>query len=176
MQRIQAVPADQVTPKAKELLEGVQKKLGMTPNMMKTMANSAAVLEGYLSLSGALGHGVLPAKLREQLALAIAEENACSYCRAAHSAIGKMVGLNPEAILDARRGSSQDAKTQAALQFARIVTQKKGHVSDADLVEVRKAGYNDGEIGEIIAHVALNVFTNYFNETASTEIDFPKVV
>lgn len=144
--------------------------------MMKTMANSSAVLEGYLGLSGALGHGALPPKLREQLALVVSEDNGCGYCRAAHSAIGKMVGLSPEAIADARHGTSQDTKVQAALKFARAVTQKKGRVSDADLAEVRTAGYNDGEIGEIIAHVALNVFTNYFNETANTEVDFPKVV
>jgi uncharacterized peroxidase-related enzyme len=176
MQRISTVQADQATGKAKELLEGVQRKLGMTPNMMKTMANSAAVLEAYLGLNGALSHGSLPAKLREQISLVIAEENGCGYCRAAHSAIGKMVGLSAEAINDARHGASQEAKAHAALQFARIVTQKRGHVSDADLAEVRRAGYNDAEVSEIIANVALNIFTNYFNEAANTEIDFPKVV
>jgi len=123
-----------------------------------------------------LSHGSLPAKLREQISLVIAEENGCGYCRAAHSAIGKMVGLSADAINGARHGDSQDAKARAALQFARIVTQKKGRVSDADLAQVRRAGYNDAEVSEIIANVALNIFTNYFNEAANTEIDFPKVV
>ncbi len=176
MQRISTVQVDQATGKAKELLQGVQKKLGMIPNMMKTMANSDAVLEGYLGFSGALSHGSLPAKLREQISLVIAEENGCGYCRAAHSAIGKMVGLSAEAITDARHGASQESKAQAALQFARIVSQKKGRVSDADFAEVRHAGYSDAEVSEIIANVALNIFTNYFNEAASTEVDFPKVV
>lgn len=148
----------------------------MTPNMMKTMANSAAVLDGYLGLTEALSHGSLPPKLREQIALVIAEENSCGYCRAAHSAIGRMVGLSSEAINDARYGTSLEAKAQAALQFARIVTQKKGRVSDADLADVRRAGYDDADVSEIIANVALNVFTNYFNEAANTEVDFPKVV
>ena len=58
------------------------------------------MLDGYLHLSGALGKGKLPAKAREQLALAVAQENGCDYCLAAHSAIGKMVGLSADQIRD----------------------------------------------------------------------------
>ena len=175
MTRIQAIDYEQSTGKARELLDAVKAKLGITPNMMKTMAQSPAVLEAYLNFSGALGGGKLSARLREQIALISAEVNGCGYCASAHTAIGKMVGLDEDAILAARNGNAADAKTDAALKFARAVIVNRGEVSDADLQVVKDAGFSDGEVGEIVANVALNIFTNYFNEIARTDIDFPKV-
>jgi uncharacterized peroxidase-related enzyme len=175
MSRIQPVNYEEATGKVKELLHAVTAKLGMTPNMMKTMARSPAVLQAYLNFSGALAGGELNARLREQIALITAEINGCGYCASAHTAIGKMVGLSGEAISAARRGRSEDAKNDAALRFARTVIVNRGQVSEADVTAVRDAGFSEGEIGEIVANVALNIFTNYFNEIAETEIDFPKV-
>ena len=175
MERIKAINSKEATGKSKDLLDGVQKKLGMTPNLMGTMAQSPAVLEGYLNFSGALGGGSLPAKLREQIALVVAETNGCAYCLAAHSAVGRILGLSQEEILDSRRGESSEGKTEAALRFARELVTERGRVSDKDLAQVRKAGFSEGEITEIIANVALNLFTNYFNHVADTSIDFPIV-
>lgn len=175
MTRIPPIQYEQSTGKAKELLDAVNAKLGRTPNMTTTMAQSPAVLEGYLSFSGALGAGRLNAKLREQLALVTATINGCGYCASAHTAIGKTVGLSEEAILAARDGRASDAQNDAALKFARTIIVNRGEVSNDDLQAVRAAGFTEGEVVEIVAHVALNIFTNYFNEIAKTEIDFPKV-
>lgn len=174
MSRIETVNPTLATGKAKELLDGVKSKLGMTPNLMRVMANSPAVLDAYLKFSGSLGSGDLSAKTREQIALAVGQANSCDYCLSAHSAIGKMVGLTAEQILDGRRGSSAEPMTDAVLRFARQLVDKRGMVSDADLAAVRGAGWNDVAIAEIVANVALNIFTNYFNHVAETEIDFPR--
>jgi uncharacterized peroxidase-related enzyme len=174
--RITPVNPAEAQPKAKELLAAVQAKLGMRPNMMRTMAQSPAVLEGYLSLSGALANGVLPAKLREELALFVGQTNQCDYCVAAHSTLGKMAGLQPNQMINARRGvDGSDPFGQAALQLATMVLDTRGEVSDSDLLAARSAGLDDAQIAEVIAQVALNIFTNYFNRVAHTEIDFPKV-
>jgi uncharacterized peroxidase-related enzyme len=174
--RITPVNPAEAQPKAKELLAAVQAKLGMTPNMMRTMAQSPAVLEGYLSLNGALAGGVLPAKVREELALFVGQSNECDYCVAAHSLLGKMAGLQANQLMEARRGvAASDPIGQAALQLARRMLNTRGEVSDADLSAARSAGLNDAQIAEVIAHVALNIFTNYFNRVAHTEVDFPKV-
>lgn len=175
MSRIEPVNYEQASAKVKGLFDGVKAKLGTTPNMMKTMAQSPAVLEGYLNFSAALAGGKLDDRLREQIALIAAEVDRCDYCASAHTAIGKMVGLDDDAMLAARKGHSSDAKTDAALKFARTLIFNRGEVSDSDVQEVRRAGFSDGEIGEIVANVALNIFTNYFNIVAGTEIDFPKV-
>ncbi len=175
MPRLKAIETTEADPKAKALLEGVQKKMGMTPNTMRTMANSPAVLEAYLGFSHALRKGSLPSKLREQIALTVGELNGCQYCLSAHSALGKMVGLSDEEIADSRRGVSPDRKTEAVLQFARKVVSERGWVSDDDVASLRAAGTSDAEIAEVVAHVAVNIFSNYFNHVAETEVDFPEV-
>ncbi|MEW6129851.1 MAG: carboxymuconolactone decarboxylase family protein [Acidobacteriota bacterium] len=175
MSRVQAIDYEQATGKTRALLDAVKTKLGITPNLMKTMAQSPAVLEAYLNFSGALNGGKLNPRLREQIALITAEINGCDYCASAHTAIGKSIGLSAEAILAARQGNAPDAKSDAALKFARAIIVNRGEVSDADFQTVKAAGFDEGEVAEIIANVALNIFTNYFNEIAKTEIDFPRV-
>ncbi len=175
MTRITAVDRHDADESVRRNFDAIEKKLGVVPNMMRTMAQSPHVLEGYLGLSGALSHGRLPATLQEQIALAIAEANACDYCLSVHSALGRGAGLSEDQLAASRNGRAANAKTNAALQFALAVLQRRGGVSDDELARVRAAGFSDGEIAEIIAHVALNVLTNYFNRAADTEIDFPQV-
>lgn len=175
MPRIQPITVEQAEPKAREILEGLNQKLGRVPNIFATMAHSPAVLNFYTQASGALGAAKLPAKLREQLAVAIAGASACEYCAAAHTAIGQQLGVPAEELGRNLRGEASDAKAAAAIQFARQVVARRGWVEDADLTTVRAAGYGDREILEIVAVVALNLFTNYFNHLAGTEVDFPHV-
>ncbi len=175
MSRLQAVDPSTATGKAKDLLDAVKAKLGLVPNMTKVMANSPEVLEAYLGFNGALAGGHLDPKIREQLALVTAQQNHCDYCLSAHTAIGKMVGLKPEQILESREGKGNSEKATAALTFAKRVLDSKGQISESDLAAARAAGFSDGDVAEIIAHVALNVFTNYFNVATEVDIDFPKV-
>jgi uncharacterized peroxidase-related enzyme len=174
MSRITQIVPESATGKARELLDAVKGKLGLVPNMTRAMANAPAVLDGYLSLSGALGKGALSAKDRERIALAVGQANGCEYCLAAHSTIGKMVGLTADQILDSRRGTSVESKSAAIVQFARQVLGKRGRVTDTDLTDARVAGLDDAAIAEVVANVALNIFTNYFNHVVETDIDFPK--
>jgi uncharacterized peroxidase-related enzyme len=175
MPRIQPINRSRADAKTSMILNAVENGMGMLPNMIATLANSLPVTQAYLSFSQILAGGSLPAGLREQIALTVGEANQCDYCVSAHSFLGSKEGLSDTELLDARHGTAEDEKTHAALSFARKVVQDRGHVSDEDVAEVRRAGYNDGEIAEIVANVALNVFTNYFNRVADTEIDFPAV-
>lgn len=175
MQRISAVNPAEATGRAKQLLDGVQARIGMTPNLMKTLASGPAALEAYLNFGAALATGNLDAKFREQIALAVAQANSCEYCLAAHSAIGKMVGLKPEEIAASRGAHSDDPKRDAGLHFVQALVVERGMVSDQDLAQVKAAGYTDGDIAEMVANVAVNIFTNYFNHVARTGVDFPKV-
>ncbi len=174
MPRIHPVEPDKASGKTKELLDRAQAKMGRVPNLIKTLANSPAALEAYLGFSDALSNGVIPAQLREQIALTVSEANGCGYCLAAHSAVGKMVGLSEEEIQESRQGTAADGKTEAALRFSRQLVEKLGWVNDGDVTHLRNAGYGDEEIAEIIAHVARNIFTNYFNHVAETAVDFPE--
>jgi AhpD family alkylhydroperoxidase len=149
--------------------------LGLIPNMARAMAQSPAVLEGYVSLSGALSKGSLGRKLGEELALTLAGTNRCDYCASAHTALGKLAGLSEAQTVSALQGNAEQTKDAAALRFANAIVEKRGRIDDADFKAVTDAGFTAGEAGEIVAHVALNVFTNYFNNVAKTEIDFPHI-
>jgi uncharacterized peroxidase-related enzyme len=176
MTRLQPINPETATGKTKELFNAIQGKLGTVPNMMRTMANSDAVLEGYLNLSGALSKGKLSNRTGELIALAVSESNSCDYCLAAHTFIGeKLLKTEASVLQAARSGESSDPKTQAVLQLAKTLVSKNGLVNDADINAAKDAGVTDAEIAETVAHVALNVLTNYFNNTAKTEVDFPAV-
>jgi len=176
MSRISIPSVEQAPAKSKPLLDAVQKQLGVVPNLMKLVGNSPAALEGYLSLNGALAKGKLDHKLRERIALAIAEFNGCTYCLSAHTYLAtNLARLDPSEIGAARSGRSGDATADAAVGFARRVAAEHGHVNDADLAALRAAGFDDAAVVEIVLNVALNVLTNYINSVALTEVDFPKV-
>jgi uncharacterized peroxidase-related enzyme len=158
------------------LLEAVAKQLGSAPNLFRLVATSPQALEGYLGLSGALGKGSLPPATRERIALAVAEVNDCDYCLSAHTFLGKNLAKLDDAEMTANRnGASNDPKADAAVRFAAKVARERGHIVDADFAVIRLAGYTDAQIVEIVLHVALNTWTNYFNEVFQTEIDFPVV-
>ncbi len=176
MSRITIPTVDNAVAASKPLLAAVHKQLGVVPNLMKLVGHSPAALEGYLSLNGALGKGTLGVQLRERIALTIAEYNACDYCLSAHDYLGRNVAkLSSAEIAAARDARSEDASTEVALQFALRVAQTRGRVSDADLASLRLAGFDEAAIVEIVANVAVNVLTNYINNVALTDIDFPVV-
>ncbi len=175
MPRIQPIELDKAQPKAKALLEGVNKKLGITPNIMKTMAQSPATLEAYLGFGNALSEASISPQLREQIALTVAGENSCGYCASAHTAMGTKLGVDKDELTANLKGLSSDPKTEAALEFARQIVKERGWVSDDDLKRIREAGYSEGEITEIVTTVVQNLFSTYFNHIADTELDFPPV-
>lgn len=156
------------------LLEAVKKQLGVVPNLFRLVSNSPAALQGYLGLSSALNKGALPAATRERIALAVAEINGCDYCLSAHAYLGKnLAKLDDAEIVANRNGASNDPKADAAVRFAAKVARERGHVSVDDVRAVKLAGYDDAQIIEIVLHIALNTWTNYLNEVAKTDIDFP---
>ena len=173
--RIQTLNPETTTGKSKELFNAVQNKLGFIPNLIKVFGNSPATLQTYLSLGELTASGNFTNKYREQLALAIAETNSCNYCLSAHTAIGKMNGLTEEQTQQSRQGFANSDKDQAGLQFAQAVTENRGQVSTEAIEQVKAAGFNDGDILEIVLNVVSNTLTNYVNHIAETEVDFPSV-
>ncbi len=176
MSRLTILTTEQTPAASLPLLDAVKKQLGVVPNLMKLVANSPAALEGYLSLSGALGKGRIGAKTGERIALAIAEVNRCDYCLSVHTYLATNAAkLTAEEIAANRHGTSTDSKADAAVRFAVSVAQERGHVSEDAVTAVKAAGFDDAEVIEIVLHVALNTLTNYVNSVAQTDIDFPIV-
>jgi uncharacterized peroxidase-related enzyme len=164
------------TGQAAQVLAEVQKALGITPNMTKVMANSPALLKGYLALSGALSTGVLPAGVRERLAIVTAEYNGCEYCLSAHTYIGANIAkVDADELHKARTARSSDPHIEALLALSDAIARNHGQLPDANLTAAREAGVTDAEIAEVVGNLALNVLTNYFNVATGVENDWPVV-
>lgn len=172
--RVAQLDPAQATGKVRELFDAIEAKLGTVPNVFRVFGNSPAALEGYLNLCGALAGGVLSARVREQIALVVAEINYCEYSRSAHIYLGGKVGLDEREITDARRVSAADGHTAAVLILARGIAVQRGALSDAEVKAARAAAVTDAEVVETVANVALNILTNYLNHVAHTVVDFPE--
>lgn len=175
MCRISGIDPTTAIQATKHLLDGVNVRFGMVPMMVRTMAHSHAVVAGWTALSSALAGGVLSDRARVLIALAVAQASSSNYCLALHTALAEKLGLETQERLDARRGHANDPKEAATLRLALAIVETRGGVSDDLLALSRAAGLTDAELCEISAHVTLNLFTNYFNRLADTDIDFPKV-
>jgi len=175
MSRLTVPARDDVPAASGPILEAVQRQLGVVPNMFRLIASSPAALQGYTANNAALAKA-LDVKTRERIAIAVAEENGCDYCLSAHSYLGmNLAKIGSEEIALNRMGRSGDPRADAAVRFAAKIVRERGRVTDADVEAVREAGFSDGQIVEIVALVAENIFTNLLNVVAETDIDFPVV-
>jgi uncharacterized peroxidase-related enzyme len=174
MAHLNLVNPDAAQGELKELFSAVTHTFGTVPNFIKAMGNSSALLGGFLGLYAGLSKGSIDAATAERIALAMAETNSCQYCVSAHTALAQGVGLSAEEILAARHGTSADSRAAAAVQFARCVLDNKGQVTANEVEAVRRAGYDDGQIAEIIGHVGLNTLLNFFGKASRIDIDFPR--
>ncbi|MEM6810993.1 MAG: peroxidase-related enzyme [Pseudomonadota bacterium] len=169
------LPNSNPTSDVQEKLDGIKAALGSVPNIFQTFAHSPAVLDFYMQGSGALKGTSISGALRESIALTVAGLNGCDYCASAHTKIGEGEGLSADELAHNLKGASEDQKNQAALTFAAKLVEDRANVTDADVQAVKDAGFSDGEVLEIVAVVAFNIFTNYFNHVADTDVDFPHV-
>lgn len=174
MPRLKKLQANEGDSRSQNLMADLQGK-GRLLNIFRGMANSPALLDGYIKFHSAMTTGLLDARTREAIALAVGQVNRCEYCVSAHTLMGKGAGLTEAEIRNARLGHSEDPRIDAAVRLALTLVNNHGILREADLDAVHQAGLSDGEIAEVIGHVALNVLTNYFNHVNQTEIDMPVV-
>ncbi len=172
MARLETIEPAQSEGRVKEIFDGPLK--GKELNIFKGMANSPAVLDAYLGISGALKNASLSQAQQEVVQLVVGQANGCDYCQAAHTVIAKGAGLTEAQTIGARRGSiNDDPRLNAIARFASAMHEKRGSVSDDDLAAFRDAGFDDGHVAEVVASYALATFTNYFNHVNQTPVDFP---
>lgn len=173
MSRLTPIQANGATSELKRSLKSSHLKLGKTPNFFQVMANSPASLRAYIRADAALVRGQLTPRQREQVALAVAEINGCAYSLSAHYETGKSLGLTHDEMQLARNATAADPKAEMMLRFTQAVVLQRGEISEDDFQALVKAGFTNEQIVEIIANIALNIFSNYFNSIAKTEVDFP---
>lgn len=173
MARIEPTTIDNAPEGSKPVLENIKSKFGKVPNIFGTLASSPAALKSLMGIFGALEGGDLSGVPHEAIALYVGQKNGCKYCTAAHTAKAKMAGASAEDAIGFRKGTAAEPKLQAILDFAGLMVDKRGQLSDEDIQKVRDAGAADSDIFEILAIVVCNTFTNYINALSQTDVDFP---
>jgi uncharacterized peroxidase-related enzyme len=170
------IEPDTARGEAADLLNQVKKTLGSIPNMTKVMANSPTLLKSYLALFTAVAGGTIPAATRARLAIASAQFNGCEYCLSSHTYIGANLNkVDAAELAKARRCESDDPHVAALLRLSNTIAANFGDVDEADLSAARQAGVTEAEIGELVANLALNTLTNYFNIMARVDNEWPVV-
>ena len=159
---------------AAELLGETRRQLGRVPNLYRAMANSPKALAAYLAFRGALQDGTLDIAMTERIAMQVAQLNDCDYCVAAHFFRGQKIGLSLDELNKVRVGRHDNPKIHAAMSFIAALVKSRGALDDVSRADIFAHGWTEFEVGEIVAHVALNVFSNYFKHVAQPTLDFPQ--
>ena len=163
---------DTVTPANQQLFDTLQQKIGFVPNLYATIAYSPTALGDYLALQNRKSS--LRARERELINLVVSEVNGCDYCRAAHTAIGRLQGFTDDQILEIRRGGATfDAKLDALAQFVRDVVESRGHPQPATTDALLAAGYTRENIVDIVIVIGDKVIMNFLHGITGIPVDFP---
>ena len=174
MKNLEALTKDQVNETNAAIFDDLNSKLNMVPNLYATTANSDVALKAILEYGNTLGGGALSAKDAEVVALTVSQLNGCNYCLAAHTAISKMNGISEEDTVAIRKSTFDgDAKLSALATLTKDLAENRGNASEANVQAFFDAGYSKGALVEVIGLISVNTFTNFLNNFAGTDVDFP---
>ena len=162
---------DRVSPLNQIQFDNLEKALGIVPNLYAAIAYSENGLARYLAFQGAKTS--LSNKEKEAVNLVVSEVNGCKYCQSAHTVIGKMNGFSESDTLDLRSGESKNPKLNALVQLGKEISETKGRVSEATLKAFYEAGYNDGNLVDLIMQISDKIAMNYLHNLTQVKIDFP---
>lgn len=175
MPHVPLIDRESASDDVRDHLDQIHNTFGTVPSMFSAVANSPAALASMWGSFGAFSGGVLGPQVTELIAVAVANRNSCSYCLAAHTALGRKAGLTSDALAQAQLGGSDDPHLEAMLRFVLELVEARGQVSATDVARLREHGWNDEQVVEAIGQVALNLYTNYLNVALDVPLDFPRV-
>ncbi|AOB31271.1 alkylhydroperoxidase [Bordetella sp. H567] len=172
MSAINVPTREEVSPANQAIFDTLKKKLGRVPNLYATFAHSEHALGNYLASQSAKSS--ITGKAREVVNLAVSEVNQCEYCLAAHTIIGRKNGLSDEQMLEIRGGRATfDAKLDALARLAKDIVVRHGHPDPSVVDAFFAAGWDKGNLVDVICTIADMTVTNYLHGTTKVPVDFP---
>jgi len=153
------------------ILKGALAGGGQLPNFIGVMAGSPAVLRSYARFRSELRNGSLTYATQQRIALAVAEHQGSEYALSTLQRTGRDAGLGMDEIALAREFDSYDAKEAALLRFVKAVLESNGPPKRHFQEEAREAGWEDEQILEALAHVALATFGNIMTRAGEVPND-----
>ncbi len=153
---------------AAEVLDKVQQRYGFVPNLAAYLAEAPVALEGVMSLSALFDKTSLSAAEQQIVLLSASVANDCEYCKAAHSALARKVGIDALTIGDIVEQSALDNPRHAALrELTTELVQKRGRIDNSVIERFLGAGFSKANVFEVVLGVAMKTLTNYANHIAS---------
>lgn len=177
MSRIATPSVESATGPSAEVFAQIKKAVGNVPNTFAAIgALGPAALKAVLNAEGVLAASSLSKQELETIKLIVSEVAGCDYCVAAHSLLGKLAGLKPDALKQLRNGEpTGDAKRDALARIVRLLAKTSGTIAQEEFAAIKAAGYSDVQLVDISLAISLTVFTNVFNRINDTTVDFPAV-
>lgn len=172
MTKIKIPTREEVTPENQLIFDQLKNKLGFVPNVYAAYAISPNALSRYLSFSNAPSK--FSPKEKEAVNLVVSQVNGCTYCQAAHTAIGQMLGVESDELMNFRQGKSSDSKLDALVKLAKSITINRGAVSPVLLEQFFISGYSEAHLIDLIILVGERSTTNYLNKVIQVPLDFPE--
>ena len=157
---------------AQPLLNAATSAYGFIPNLLGTMAEAPALLEGYMTLAGIFDKTSLSETERQIILMTNNRLNGCAYCMTAHTSISQASGV-PADVIDALRNNTpiDDPKLEALRSFTAVINESRGWPREDNIEALLDAGYTRQTALEVILGTALKVMSNYTNHIAATELD-----
>jgi AhpD family alkylhydroperoxidase len=157
---------------SKASLQGLQKGIGMIPNLAAAMSESPELLRGFLSIREIFYGGTFTPGEIQVLALTNAFENGCPYCMSLHSAFASKEGVSNETVQTLRAGDSpKEAKLRALSDFSRRLVRDRGRPREEDLRAFHDAGYTKAQALEVVLGVAVSILPNFAHHLTKCPID-----
>lgn len=170
---IQVPTRDQVDTKAQGIFDNLKKQLGTVPNLYAAIGYSGDTLANFLTFAGTAGGNSFTKKEKEAIDLAVSEVNACTYCLAAHTTLGKMAGFTEEETIELRAGTIADTRLRAITRLAAGIAQNRGKVADELIQDFFAQGFNETALIDLLGAVTAITFTNFAHGLTKVPVDFP---
>ncbi|WP_423199352.1 Carboxymuconolactone decarboxylase-like domain-containing protein [Cupriavidus sp. H19C3] len=172
MTTINVPTREEVSPANQAIFDKLKSSLGMVPNLYATLAHSEHALGNYLAFQN--GKSSIAGKAREVVNLVVSQVNACEYCLAAHTVIGKLSGFSDEEVLEIRGGTASfDARLDALARLTRNIAENRGHADPALVEAFFAAGWTKANLVDAIVVIGDKTVTNYLHATTQVPVDFP---
>jgi uncharacterized peroxidase-related enzyme len=155
---------------AAAVLSTAKERYGFVPNLAAYVAESPLVLGAVLKLSEQFDQSTLSPQEQQLVLLTVSTLNGCSYCKTAHTALGKMADMSTDmlkSIISLKR--LKDPRLEALRTFSTAIVEEKGWVDEQQIQNFLSAGFTKAQVFEVVLGIALKTITNYSNHLAGAE-------
>ncbi len=163
---------DEVSDQNKGIFDDLKSKLDFVPNIYATYALSDNAPARYLTFAN--GKTSLNTKEKEVINLITSQVNGCTYCLAAHTALGKMNGFTEDQTMEIRNGRAPfNEKFDALAKLTKAIAENRGKISDEVLQNFFEAGYTKENLVDAIVNIGEKATTNLLHNVTEIPVDFP---